>query len=286
MYRFNMYDIVENLEAWQKKNKFAHDQQKALNLKNYLEHNADDVYSDDVAFCKMIAGINFESYDLDNVILLRTKETSDISDISEREESFSPVVRTIVNNGFVKDLNIGFVDHTNPNYFDIYRCLVLNVDDFLKSVAYVWNENKASVMSKINKFANMKVDTHNAFLTNEAMASVQQALSKMLEFECNNVIDMFQKGELSQAKFDSYMNKCEKAKQLIPTITENWKKQNAKQEKVQAIIKDKNERIQLKSAEKEIREKMKKDIQFLRADYKYRKEQEKENKTETAENNL
>ena len=286
MYRFNMYDIVENLEAWQKKNKFAHDQQKALNLKNYLEHNADDVYSDDVAFCKMIAGINFESYDLDNVILLRTKETSDISDISEREESFSPVVRTIVNNGFVKDLNIGFVDHTNPNYFDIYRCLVLNVDDFLKSVAYVWNENKASVMSKINKFANMKVDKHNAFLTNEAMASVQQALSKMLEFECNNVIDMFQKGELSQAKFDSYMNKCEKAKQLIPTITENWKKQNAKQEKVQAIIKDKNERIQLKSAEKEIREKMKKDIQFLRADYKYRKEQEKENKTETAENNL
>ena len=23
-----MYDVVENLEAWQKKNKFAHDQQK------------------------------------------------------------------------------------------------------------------------------------------------------------------------------------------------------------------------------------------------------------------
>ena len=276
--------ILKLLEAWQKKNKFAHDQQKALNLKNYLEHNAEDAYSDDVAFCKMIAGINFDSYELDNVILLRTKWASNTSDISEKEEEFTQVERTLVNEGFVKDLNIGFVDHTNPNYFDIYRCLVLNVDDFLKSVAYIWNKNKENTISKVHKFANMKVNKHNVSLTTEAMKSMQQLLGKILDMECNIALDSFVKGEMPKPKFDTYMNKYVEAKQLLPKITENWEKQKTTQEKIKAAIKNKNEKMQLKSAEREIREKMKKEIKFLRADYEYRKEQE--NKTEKAENNL
>ena len=85
------------------------------------------------------------------------------------------------------------------------------------------------------------------------------------------------KGEMPKPKFDTYMNKYVEAKQLLPKITENWEKQKTTQEKIKAAIKNKNEKMQLKSAEREIREKMKKEIKFLRADYEYRKEQE--NKT-------
>ena len=281
MYRFSY--INDNLEAWHKKNRYAHDQKKALNLKNYLEHNAEDVYSDDIALCKMIEGINFDSYELDNVMILRLKDSSAISEISEREDSFTPLAREIVKNGFVKDLNIGFVDRT-PHYFDVYRCFVLNVDDFLKSVAYIWNKNKENTISKVHKFANMKVNKHNVSLTTEAMKSMQQLLGKILDMECNIALDSFMKGEMPKPKFDTYMNKYVEAKQLLPKITENWEKQKTTQEKIKAAIKNKNEKMQLKSAEREIREKMKKEIKFLRADYEYRKEQE--NKTEKAENNL
>ena len=178
-----------------------------------------------------------------------------------------------------------------PTFNDLYEVTFYN--DYkldLKEVSKYMIENGVSIISLIEKYQSLKVDKANYKISNDDMAKVQSFLKTALEVEVNNVINLFQDGKISQAKFDKYMDKYNEAKKAVLTINTNWKQQEATRQEIDKQVKEVEAEKERKQAEKQEKAdekadekaKVKEAKQKAREALKEHREAEKERKAQEA----
>lgn len=170
--------------------------------------------------------------------------------------------------------------HDNDPGFDGYHLYgfhneKLENNDAMDRIVRGLTETKdpAHVLKLVGLYSE-KANKKNCYVEDKDMQAMQKILSKALEVEVNNVIKQFQNREISQLKFDAYINKYNVAKeQLLPNMVKNWEAQKPQREKLQNQARTIIVKKEFRAANIQVRKDNAEQIRNMRAK---RKEQIKE----------
>ena len=142
------------------------------------------------------------------------------------------------------------------------------------------------IMNIAKVYASLKADKQNVHLSDGVMKAMEQFLADALEAECNKIIGMFQRGEISKNKFDRYIDQYNITKtKLIPTIAKNWEGQKSEREKLKKELDAENElkkrKIEARIKRSEEKKQRRIDRIAKRKEYRKLKAQKKEEKQQS-----